>query len=160
MKKRLLVLVFAMCICVCINALPAQANMLKYSAVPTSGTPSSNKDQAMTTMTSRAAVGFVSYGDGLFRNGNTLTYVGETNATHIATKIGNSIIQVQVWNGYDWQAVVNGSCYQYDRPSCTFGGNYSATSGKYYRVAGSHLATIQGVNYTTGMNYSDYIYVP
>ena len=141
-------------------ASPIQAMDQRYSKVPTIGTPAANPDRSEVAKSTKSAVGIVSYCDGLMRHNNTLTFYSETYVTHLASKIGNPIFELQVWNGYDWSVVTGGYYYEFNRTSSMLAGSLAVASGKYYRVAGSHLAIINNVQYSTNMNYSDYIYVP
>ena len=136
------------------------ATTMPYSIVPTSGTPSSTMHYAeSSSRNNRAAIGISSYCDSILYDSKMLIFTGETTATHTATKIGNLQLRLQVWNGTDWQDISNDSYYRNNSILHTVMLTYTPTKGKHYRVAGIHLAIINGTTYTTTTNYSDYIYV-
>lgn len=165
MKKGLFLVALAISICITLNDVPVLAagkalvNDMYYSEVPTSGTPAQDLNYSVSTRMLRAAKGITTYADTISYSGTTVYFSGETYATDIAAKIGNQVLQLEVWDGYDWQFISTGSYYAENAAFYTAGFSYKGTSGKYYRVVGKHLVTIDGITYTTGMNYSDYIYV-
>jgi len=159
MQKKLAFLFVFLSLVLTIGAVPAQASN-RYSLVPTSGTPSPTKDfAASTTGTSKAAVGLGACTDTIAYNGNAVLLFGETIATHTASKIGNQIIMLQAWDGNAWITVYSTSFYKQNTMMYSSGVTYNPVKGKYYRVAGIHMATINGTTYTSATNYTDYIYV-
>jgi len=161
MKKLSMLLTLVLSAVMFLGSMTVQATTSSYSIIPTSGNPSPYKNFGESSyQVTRAAVGLSSYCDSISYNGTTLIFSGTTTATHISSKIGNQLLQLQVWNGTIWQNVSYDSYYRNDALSYTATLTFTPTKDRYYRVAGIHLAIINGTTYTTSTtNYSDYIYV-
>lgn len=135
-----------------------QAAETEYSEIPTSGRPSADLTFGKNPSLLRYATGIAVYGDSISCSGTTVYLEGETVATDTASQVGNSIIALEVWDGYGWSRAWSGSKFNYNSRSCIADYTFTGTSGTYYRVYGTHMAIINGTTYSYSCT-SDYIYV-
>ena len=136
-----------------------QAHESRYSVIPTIGTPVEAVGTGRKPLiATKGATGISEYGFAISNVGTTVYFSGETYATHLSSKIGNSIISVEVWNGYDWITYCTTNKFVYDAYFCTASFSTTVTGGKYYRTTGQCYAVINGVTYSY-YSSTGYIYV-
>jgi len=151
------VLAFAMVICgsATVNAASLQSD---YSEIPTIGYAASETKTVNPGVSPKQAVGISRYASTISSVGTTVYFAGDTLATHLASKIGSTLVCLEVWNGYNWSIVHGRSYFNYNDYSCSVVYSCQVQGGKYYRTTGVHTAIINGTTFSYSSE-SGYIYI-